>query len=76
MGPDLKAEPRAFGHGAVLQDDGVVLDRIRQIYRVALFGDQSEAENVRVVLGLLVQIRSFVAGVGYLPHTDHTDGSL
>src|SRR4029450_2755627 len=54
----------------------MVLDRVRQIDCVLLSGDQSEAEDVRVVLGLLVEIRRLVACVRYLPHSDHADSSL
>src|SRR4029450_2929657 len=54
----------------------MVLDRVRQIDCVLLSGDQSEAENVRVVLGLLVEIRRLIAFVPSLPPSDHADSSL
>src|SRR5262249_38470870 len=68
---ELEADARASRLLAAPQDHGMMIVGVGEIGRVALLGDEREAENIRVVLGLLVEIGRLVAGVRYLPHSDH-----
>jgi hypothetical protein len=49
----------------------MVIDGRGQIGGVLLSGDQTEAEDVGVILDLLVEIGRLVGGVGDLLDTDH-----
>ena len=68
---DLKADAHALRLRALAQHHRVVIDRVGEEDRVLFLGRQRHAEDVGVVVGLLFQVRHFVAGVGDLLHADH-----
>src|SRR5712671_5116944 len=49
---------------------------ICQVDRVPLFRDQRESKDIGVILGLPVEIGGLIAGMRYLPHSDHCGYSL
>jgi hypothetical protein len=74
VGPELESDSRAFRPRALAQDHGIAC--IREIDHVALFGDQREPKDVRVIVGLDFQLGRLVARMGYLSHSHHSDCSL
>ena len=59
--------------GAMAQHHRVVIDGGGEVYCVLLLGDERQAQDLGVVLGLLVEIWRFVRRVGDLVDADHSD---
>jgi hypothetical protein len=75
VGTKLESDSRAFRLFAPAQDHRMMVIGICHIDRVALLRNEGQPEDVRVILRLLVEIGGLIAGVRYLSHSDHGDGS-
>ena len=69
---ELKADAHAFRLRAFAQHDGVMIDGVGEKGRVLLLGGDRHAEDVAVIVGLLLDVGHFVAGVGDFFDADHT----
>ena len=68
---DLEGDTHALRLWAFAQDDGVMIDRIGEKRGVLFLADQRHAQDVGVIVGLLFDVRHFIAGMGDLAHADH-----
>ena len=68
---DLEGEAVAFGFAGLAQDDRVVVEGAGEIGGVRLPLDQGEAQDLRVIVDLTVEIRRQECGVRDAFHSDH-----
>ena len=73
---ELKADAHASGLRAFAQDHRVMIDGVGEEGRVLLLGRDRHAEDVAVIIGLLLDVGHFVAGVGDFLDADHADISF
>jgi hypothetical protein len=73
VGADLKADARALRLRALAHDHGVMIDGRGEIDRVLVLARNREAEDLGVILDLLVDVGHLVSGVGDLLDADHVN---
>ena len=73
---ELERDARASSLRAFAQHDRVVIDGVGEKDRVLLLGRDRHAEDVAVIIGLLLDVGHVVAGVGDLFDADHAGLSL
>ena len=61
---------------ALAQHHRMMIDRVGEKGRVLFLGRQRHAENVGVILGLLLEVGHFIAGVGDFLDADHADSPV
>src|SRR5262249_18754181 len=71
VGPDLEADAHAPRLVALAQHHRVMVDRAGEISGILVATDQREAENLGVVLELLVDVGHLIRGVRDLADPDH-----
>ena len=68
---ELKSDAPASGLRAFAQHHRVMIDGVGEEGRVLLLGRDRHAEDVAVIIGLLLDVGHFVAGVGDFFDADH-----
>src|ERR1700746_926136 len=68
---DLKADAGALRLRTWPQDHAVMVDRVRQIDRILVLGDKRQAENIGVIVGLLVDFGRLIGRMRNLANAYH-----
>src|SRR4029077_8310907 len=76
VGRNLEAKTYALGVRSAPQHHRVMIHGGCEVHRVLFLGNERQAQDLRVILGLLVEIGRFVRGVGDLVDAGHEDSPL